>query len=228
MQYTIRPVNPNGGFSSWNIGHKKEDGTSINFKFTENDYPLSEVTSQKWPAAAMFFDKGSYSSALPGAPINLQTSAVGDANLKDVNINYQDSTAYASKNELISNESNGSGVTALESFNIDDSGLISATYSNGLNKNIARLAIARFSGMHNLKSIGKSSWVETEKSGKAEFGQANADNFGLFKSGFIELSNVDQSEAVIKLLEQQSRIQAIAKTLNVSLENSRSINKAFD
>lgn len=223
-----RPVNPDGDFPSWNIGHKKEDGTAINFKFTQDDYPLSEVTSQKWPASAMFFDKGSYDTVLPSAPINLKTSSVEGLNLNDVNMNYQGSTAYAAKNELISNESNGSGVTSLESFSIDNSGLIAATYSNGVNKNIARLAIARFPGMHNLKSIGKSSWAETEKSGKAEFGQANSDNFGLFKSGFIELSNVDQSEAVIKLLEQQSRIQAIAKTLNVSLENSRSINKAFD
>ena len=95
-------------------------------------------------------------------------------------------------------------------INIDDDGVITATYSNGTIEKLAQVAIAKFESPQGLYSDGRSTWSETNASGSALISQSNSIN-GV-KAGALENSNVDLTDQLVKLITAQRSFQANAQS----------------
>jgi flagellar hook protein FlgE len=96
---------------------------------------------------------------------------------------------------------------------IDESGVITARYSNGQTQATGMLALADFRNVQGLAPIGGNNWVETFASGQALMGQPGQGKFGGTRSGALEDSNVDLTAELVNMMTAQRAYQANAQTI---------------
>jgi flagellar hook protein FlgE len=100
-----------------------------------------------------------------------------------------------------------------ESFAIDGTGVISATYSNGQTQNIAQMAIATVSNEQGLTNLGSSEYQTTSASGRASVGQAGDGGRGTINGSSLEASNVNISAEFSDLIVAQRAFEANSKAV---------------
>ena len=82
----------------------------------------------------------------------------------------------------------------LETFKIDQSGVITAVYSNGSNRTIGQIALASFTNPGGLEKSGETNFVQSNNSGMADIGPSGIAGKGKIIAGTLEMSNVDLAE----------------------------------
>jgi flagellar hook protein FlgE len=118
----------------------------------------------------------------------------------------------------------------LTAVNISQGGVIEAVYGTEVaNKSaapseiveIGTIALVRFSNVAGLKSIGSGQFVTTEKSGLPAFGIAGAENFGDIQSGNLEMSNINMTDELTKMMQAQQAYSASSRLLQAAVDMSK-------
>jgi len=104
----------------------------------------------------------------------------------------------------------------LSGLEIDGTGLVRASFTNGQTSNLGKVAMARFQNTQGLRSLGNTSWSETVASGQAVSGEAGTGNFGNIQSGALENSNVDLTAELVSLITSQRNFQANSKAIETA------------
>jgi len=104
----------------------------------------------------------------------------------------------------------------LSGIEVDDSGLVRASFTNGQTTALGKIALARFDNPQGLRQIGNTSWVETVESGPVLGGEAGTGNLGLIQSGALETSNVDLTGELVNLITAQRNFQANSKAIETA------------
>ena len=140
----------------------------------------------------------------------------------DVSINFTDPagtknpTQYSSKFELGSLDGDGTTVGRLTSVDIDASGKVMASYSNGDQTYLAQVAMVKFANPQGLTQAGNTSWRQSLMSGEALAGEANSGTFGAINSSALETSNVNLTNELVDLIAAQRNFQANSRALEVN------------
>lgn len=140
----------------------------------------------------------------------------------DVSINFTDPagtknpTQYSSKFELGSLDGDGTTVGRLTSVDIDASGKVMASYSNGDQTYLAQVAMVKFANPQGLTQSGNTSWRQSLMSGEALAGEANSGTFGAINSSALETSNVNLTNELVDLIAAQRNFQANSRALEVN------------
>ncbi len=118
----------------------------------------------------------------------------------------------------------------LTAVNISQGGVIEAVYGTEVaNKSaapseiveIGTIALVRFSNVAGLKSIGSGQFVTTEKSGLPTFGTAGSENFGDIQSGNLEMSNINMTDELTKMMQAQQAYSASSRLLQAAVDMSK-------
>jgi len=104
----------------------------------------------------------------------------------------------------------------LDSFKIDQTGVVSAVYSNGSNRSIGQIALASFTNPGGLEKIGETNFVQSNNSGQANVGPSGIAGKGKILAGTLEMSNVDLAEQFTDMIVTQRGFQASSKTIQTS------------
>ncbi len=104
----------------------------------------------------------------------------------------------------------------LSGLEVDDQGLVRASFTNGQTTALGKIALARFENSQGLRQVGNTSWVETIDSGAVIGGEAGTGNFGLVNSGALETSNVDLTAELVNLITAQRNFQANSKAIETA------------
>ncbi len=104
----------------------------------------------------------------------------------------------------------------LSGLEVDEEGLVRASFTNGQTTNLGKVALARFDNPQGLRQTGNTSWVETVDSGTAVSGEAGTGNFGLVQAGALETSNVDLTAELVQLITAQRNFQANSKAIETA------------
>jgi len=131
----------------------------------------------------------------------------------NVNFDFSKVTQYGSKFAVSTLSQDGYAAGELTSVNIEDSGMVMATYSNGVTRAEAQLALANFRNPQGLRPIGGNNWVETFESGAPVVGTPGTGSLGALRSGALEDSNVDLTAELVNLMTAQRYYQANAQTI---------------
>ncbi|MDR0867696.1 MAG: flagellar hook-basal body complex protein [Planctomycetota bacterium] len=115
-------------------------------------------------------------------------------------------------------EQDGSAPGTLDSFTTTPEGIIQGIYSNGVVRNLARLAIALVPNETGLMSSGGNLYYTSPASGEAQIALAGVGGRGSIRGSSLETSNVDLSEEFTKLITTQRGFQANSKTITTSDE----------
>ena len=104
----------------------------------------------------------------------------------------------------------------LESFKIDQSGIITGVYSNGANRALGQIAMASFTNPGGLEKAGENTYVVSNNSGDANIGESGIAGKGKIIAGALEMSNVDLAEQFTDMIVTQRGFQANSRTITTS------------
>ena len=113
--------------------------------------------------------------------------------------------------------SNFAGVT------VRDDGNVVATYADGTNSYVGKVALATFIAPTGLRQVGSSNWQANGLSGTAKYGEPGTGQYGKMLSGALERSNVDIAEELVGLITAQRNFQANAKAIDTATQISQTI-----
>ena len=171
----------------------------------------------------VFLDKGELTfdtggklvSPIAGTQLETVYLAGGKGALK-INIDYSASTQYSSAFAVLSQSQDGAPEGDLVGVTIGNDGLVSASFSNGTQKSLAKILLANFSSPVGLRQIGDSSFLSSAASGKPILGTPGAAGFGTLRAGATERANVDLTQELVDLITAQRNFQANAKAIETS------------
>lgn len=101
----------------------------------------------------------------------------------------------------------------LTGIKIENSGVITATYSNGQTQSAGQVALVNFRNTQGLAPSGSGYWVETFASGQPVRGAPGEGTFGQLRAGTLEESNVDLTAELVNMMTTQRAYQANAQTI---------------
>lgn len=101
----------------------------------------------------------------------------------------------------------------LTSVNVSADGTLLASYSNGVTRAEAQVALAKFTNSQGLQPEGNNNWVASNDSGPAVYGSAGDGSFGSIVGSALEESNVDLTAQLVNMMTAQRAYQANAQTI---------------
>ena len=120
---------------------------------------------------------GKLVSPIEGTQLETVYLAGGKGALR-INIDYSASTQYSSAFAVLSQSQDGAPEGDLVGVTIGNDGLVSASFSNGSQKSLAKILLANFSSPVGLRQIGDSSFLASAASGRPILGTPGSAGFG--------------------------------------------------
>ncbi len=180
-----------------------------------------DETRELW--SPIFLDKGELTFDTGGnlkSPVTateFKSTTIGNSGATlQFSIDYGSSTQFSAPFSVQKQNQNGRPEGDLIGVDIADDGLVSASYSNGNQKSLAKIVLVNFAAPTGLRQIGDSSYYSTSKSGDAKYGEAGAAGFGTVRAGARERANVDLTTELVELITAQRNFQANAKAIETN------------
>ena len=128
-----------------------------------------------------------------------------------IDLNF-DTTQFHSASVVISQDQNGFGAGDLTSVDINEEGVVVASYSNGEQVNIAQIALSKFQNPGGLQLQGSNMFVATAAAGPPRTGLPGAELGKIFTNA-LEQSNVDMGNEFVRMITVQRGFQANSKII---------------
>lgn len=189
-----------------------DDATSITGTGTSATYDL------------VFDTSGTLSSVSP-SPVELtftgMTSGAADVTLT---LDIQDSgslTQYAAQDgdidiELYSMDVDGAKYGLYTSVEVDDDGLVTANFDNGLSLAIYKVPVATFANPNALQALSNNVFLPTVDSGGYVLKDAGEGDAGLVRSSSVESSTVDIADEFSRMIIAQQAYSAASKVVTTA------------
>jgi flagellar hook-basal body protein len=185
--------------------------------YTETDVPY-------W--TPIFLDKGELTFDASGtliSPVGGSALASADITGGDIDLSYKGTTQFGSPFAINSRTQNGAPEGDLVDINVSNDGLVLASYSNGTQLSLGKIALANFTTPEGLRQIGDTNYTATSASGDALMAEAGSAGYGGVRSGAVEGSNVDLTSELIALISAQRNFQANAKAIETNSSLTQTI-----
>ncbi len=198
--------------NNWTLSNFNEDGEPILstiFKGTEGTGANQNIAvnlggrsaTNAWTTpGGTAAEVGSNTSSLPGMENGRQDA------LSTTNYNGYSST--------VSQSQDGFGEGYLQNVSVNTEGILSAHFSNGLSTDLYQINLYNFKSQTGLRREGSNYFSESQGSGAAIEGVAQADGMGSILGNSLETSNVDLAQEFGSMILTQRGFQANSKTIS--------------
>ena len=156
--------------------------------------------------------------------MNLELSKLG-GNFADISIDFSDISMFDNKGTstlgATSGDEDGIGsgrrLGDMIGVSIDKTGMIYASYDNGMTRLLGQIATAAFANASGLEKQGDNLYSATLNSGEFDgIGVDVSANGGYMSTGQLEMSNVDLSSEFTEMITTQRGFQANSRIITVS------------
>ena len=127
-------------------------------------------------------------------------------------------TQFSSSFSVTIKEQDGYASGTLDDIFIDDSGIVTGVFTNGVNKSLAQVGLANFANPGGLLKAGDSLYKPSLNSGVAQEGTAGSGGMGVIASSTLEMSNVDLAQSFTEMIIAQRGFQVNARVITTSDE----------
>ncbi|MEW6439840.1 MAG: flagellar hook protein FlgE [bacterium] len=127
-------------------------------------------------------------------------------------------TQFGAPSGVYSLQQDGYESGSLQGVSIDDSGMLTGSFSNGKMRALGQVALADFPSASGLQSVGQMLFCESPFSGTAVIGTAGNEGMGAIRSNTLELSNVDLAGEFVRMITAQKGFQANSKVITTTDE----------
>jgi len=167
-----------------------------------------------------FNDRGQFvineNASKEGASITFTYSDGNGAAEQQSTIDFTGLTQYANSTTVFPT-TDGNTAGTLQGISIDSNGIITGSYTNGLVRAEAQVAVAQFSNSSGLNKVGSTIYQQSNNSGEANI-KTLAD-FGMTAvASALEMSNVDLATEFSEMIITQRGFQANSKVTTVADE----------
>ena len=131
----------------------------------------------------------------------------------NVTLDVENVTQYGTRFAVSDLTQDGYTAGELTGLNIEESGVITARYSNGQTQAAGMVGLANFRNLQGLAPQGGSFWSESFASGQPVRGSPAQGKFGSIRAGALEDSNVDLTAELVNMMTAQRTYQANAQTI---------------
>ena len=114
------------------------------------------------------------------------------------------------------NDQDGYAEGVLQSVSVDTTGMVIGGFSNGIQQNMAKLALASFENPAGLAKLGETHFTPTANSGNAVVGTALTGGRGSVVGGVLEQSNVDLTVELTNMIVAQRGFEVNARVITTS------------
>ncbi len=179
----------------------------------------SEVGAPAGPlnvgSGTLTFDAdGNLLTTVPASPSStpgvLAWSNNSDPN-QQFNFNFA-TTQFSSESVVIGQSQDGYTTGSVAKLTIDNEGNVLGNFSNGLPKQLFRVALAKFSNPGGLIKEGSNMYSSSQASGEAVVGTVGS-GIGKIFTNALEMSNVDLAGEFVKMITTQRGFQASSKII---------------
>jgi flagellar hook protein FlgE len=125
-------------------------------------------------------------------------------------------TQYAESSSTKAIVQDGYTMGYLDSFKIDQSGIITGIFTNDTTRVLGQVALASFSNQGGLEKSGDNNYVVSSNSGFANISPSQIAGKGKIISGTLEMSNVDMAEQFTDMIVTQRGFQANSRTIQTA------------
>lgn len=125
-------------------------------------------------------------------------------------------TGFSGPSSTSATNQDGFSVGQLRVLTIDQDGLISGVFTNGVTLQLARFAMANFNNANGLLKSGANTFLETNASGPPTVGGANSGGRGAIRANSLELSNVDITQEFTDLIISERGYQANSRIITTT------------
>jgi flagellar hook protein FlgE len=151
------------------------------------------------------------SGNVTGLTGSLQLNPSGATSPQNVKLDLSSLTQLSGTSSFTNQSQDGYPVGTLQSFAIDQNGVINGVFSNGLSRNLGQIAVAGFSNPAGLQRLGNNDFGLSNNSGSPVVTTANSQGMGSIQAGYLEQSNVDLSTELTNMIVDQRSFQANTK-----------------
>jgi flagellar hook protein FlgE len=127
-------------------------------------------------------------------------------------------TQFANPSATLFQTQDGFGSGVLQSFSINEQGVVQGLFTNGQPLNIMQIALAKFPSNAGLNFIGGNLFSEAYTSGDPLISTPGSSGLGVIVSNALEISNVDLSSQFVELIRAQQAFQANARVISAGDE----------
>jgi len=163
------------------------------------------------------YDDGTAAGAAAGGPIaysNFVTSN-GSAPVQ-LTIDFGAITQFGSDFAINEISQNGFTTGRLTGFDVEESGVVFARYTNGNKEVLGMVGLANVPNPEGLGKEGDSLWAEAFEAGDTIFGQPGTSTFGLIQAGALEASTVEIADELVQMIVAQRNYQANAQVISTA------------
>ncbi|MDP7036159.1 MAG: flagellar hook-basal body complex protein [Planctomycetota bacterium] len=223
----IGKSNSGNTYRFWAESDRNDPGVGVDV-----DRRLSQSGSGSGSGTISFSTAGQFSAQTNNSLVLSRQSTGADPTI-DFSVSFSDVTGLASDLDGNGNSTNNSSVElssqdgyaqgTLDDVSIASDGLVQGTFTNGLTKSIARIAMGNFKNNNGLIDIGDNFFKVGVNSGTVSIGEGGEFGRGNIRQGFLEESNVELSEQFTDLIVAQRAFQANSRTISVTNELLRDL-----
>jgi len=163
-------------------------------------------------SALPFTTSGAYDATGTKGTFSIDTTVTGAVDLT-IAVDITGLTQYGTNFAINTAEQNGYSAGQLSSIEVNEYGLVSARYSNGISSSMGQFALADFGNVNGLQPVGSTNWIETYKSGMPVLNKAGDNALGLIQGFALEQSNVAITQELVDLIVAQRNFQANAQVV---------------
>jgi flagellar hook protein FlgE len=139
----------------------------------------------------------------------------GAINPQTIKINYSSSTQYKGNYEEtnLTQDGNATGKLVSNGISVDNQGIVTASYDNNTTLNLGQIVLARFPNQYALTDVGDTSYMPNALSGLALISAPGSSSLGTIVANNLESSNVQLTQELVALIQEQTMFGANAQTL---------------
>ncbi len=202
VDLTMVLENRTTGSSTWRFYATSADDSDVKF-----DVGTGSVT----------FDANGQFVKSPENSIVIDRADTGASDPLPLQLNLQRlSGLNVAKSSLVMGFQDGFATGTLLDYSIGQDGVITGTFTNGLNQTIGQIALATFSNPEGLLARSNSVFFIGPNSGEARITTPLSMGAGKVSSGSLELSNVDLSREFINLITSSTAFSAASRVISTS------------
>ena len=162
--------------------------------------------------ALPFTTAGAYDTTGDKGTVSITQTVAGAVDLA-IALDITGLTQYGTNFAVTTAKQNGYSAGQLSSIEVNEYGLVSARYSNGISSSMGQFALADFGNVNGLQPVGSTNWIETYKSGMPVLNKAGDNALGLIQGFALEQSNVAITQELVDLIVAQRNFQANAQVV---------------
>lgn len=207
---------------------ESRDGNSTTYRWyatSADNEPLNGTSTVVGDGILVFDGNGDLDGDNPTARISVARNDTASVSPLEVILDFSSVKALgevdAQQNPISTlNVTNQDGFPpgVLTDFIITNDGVIQGQFSNGTQRTVGQLVMARFANTDGLQQVGDSMFNVGVNSGDPTFGVPGSEGIGTLSAGAVELSNTDIGQNLIELILASTQYRGGARVITATQE----------